>query len=231
MCARDLLWPGPPPLARLLTRARRHCGWWPQIRVEKFNVEINVRILAPLRMLITAMERAFLLDKDDAVQVGAFSSIAVCVMQVGLDRLRAAWNDHYVAARRGHRDSGGRPSMRAHSGDLTRDRAWRRRWVWTALPLGRRRACRPSQRCRTTPQRVTGCTASLRSSRRAVPVGACPPPFAFRAPPCAAPSLSVVRSCLPAVVQVLGNLETAWMEILHGQHTRFIAAYQTWLTF
>ena len=62
----------------------------PQIRVEKFNGEVNVRVLAPLRLLLNSLERNYLLDKDNHLHIGAFSSIARCLMQAGLDRLCAA---------------------------------------------------------------------------------------------------------------------------------------------
>ena len=96
-----------------------------------------MRVLAPLKLLINVLEQNHMLDKDNDEQVGAFSSIAVCLMQVGdpnpnpnsnpnptpiltpalaltqtgLDRLRAAWNEHYVKPKRGR--AGGRPSVRA----------------------------------------------------------------------------------------------------------------------
>lgn len=80
--------------------------------MEKFNFEVNVRVLVPLRMLLNFLEAGNWLDKDNAVQVGAFAAIACSLMQVGLDRLKAAWNEHYVASKRGRPGSGGRPSQR-----------------------------------------------------------------------------------------------------------------------
>ena len=51
-------------------------------------MEINVRVLAPIRLLLNMLESQQLLDKDDGLHVGAFSFIMSCLMQVGLDRLR-----------------------------------------------------------------------------------------------------------------------------------------------
>ena len=82
--------------------------------MEKFNIEINVRVLAPLRLLINALEAAGRLDKDNDLQVGAFAAIAVLLMQTGLDRLRLAWNQHYVRPKTGLNGSGGRPVARMH---------------------------------------------------------------------------------------------------------------------
>lgn len=55
------------------------CG---QIRVEKFNIEVNVRCLVPVRMLLNALEHNSMMDKDNALQVGAFAAIVVCLLKV-----------------------------------------------------------------------------------------------------------------------------------------------------
>ena len=83
------------------------------IRVEKFNYEINMRILLPIRLLINDLERAGMLSKYDPVQVLAFAHLMRPLMQVGLDRLKRAWNEHTVKAVPGRPGTGGRPSKRA----------------------------------------------------------------------------------------------------------------------
>lgn len=82
------------------------------IRVEKFNAEINLRVLVPVRFLLNHLESNNLLDKDDYRHIGAFSRLITPLMQTGLDRLAAAWNEHYVASKRGRPGTGGRPSVR-----------------------------------------------------------------------------------------------------------------------
>lgn len=83
------------------------------IRVEKFNFEINVRVLIPIRTLLNEMEAAGIMDKHNHIQVGAFSSLMQPLMQVGLDRLRGAWNEHYVRSIRDRPGTGGKPNDRA----------------------------------------------------------------------------------------------------------------------
>ena len=82
------------------------------VRVEKFNYEINVRVIVPIRQLVNVLEAAGLLSKYDAVAVGAFSALMVPLMQVGLDWLRESWNAHRVHAISGRPGSGGKPTDR-----------------------------------------------------------------------------------------------------------------------
>ena len=84
--------------------------------MERFNYEINMRVLVPFRRLINYMERRGLLDKDTPAHVCAFSALAQPLVQYGCDLLLAAWNEHSRAGvrSRGRQlpGSGGVPSER-----------------------------------------------------------------------------------------------------------------------
>ena len=58
-----------------------------QTVVERFNFEINMRVLIFFRHLIDYMEANCLLSKEDIVQVHAFSVLAQPLCQHGLDLL------------------------------------------------------------------------------------------------------------------------------------------------
>ena len=89
--------------------------WCPQTVVERFNFEINMRVLIVFRRLINLMEENGLLDKHNLQQVRAFSCIAQPICQYGLDVLKAAWNEHRVRPITGRPGTGGRPNARAHT--------------------------------------------------------------------------------------------------------------------
>ena len=70
--------------------ARLHdlpCSCVAQTVVERFNYEINMRVLVPFRRLIDCMEYHGLLSKEDEALVYAFSVIAQPLCQHGLDLL------------------------------------------------------------------------------------------------------------------------------------------------
>ena len=71
-----------------------------QTVVERFNYEINMRVLVNVRRLIKFMEWHRLLAKEDLQHVHAFSSIVQPLCQYGLDLLMASWNEHGVRPRR-----------------------------------------------------------------------------------------------------------------------------------
>ena len=60
---------------------------------QRFNYEINVRVLIPIRLLINYLIANRLLDEDNEEHINAFGAIIQPVMQVGLDLLRDAWNN------------------------------------------------------------------------------------------------------------------------------------------
>ena len=82
-------------------------------RVERFNRDLNVRNLIPVRMLVNHLQLRQLISRSDPRTLFAFSSLVLPLLQVGLDRHRAAHNEHDVRAVRGRPGSGGRPSVRA----------------------------------------------------------------------------------------------------------------------
>ena len=84
-----------------------------QTRVERFNYEINMRVLVPIRRLINVLEKRGQLDKYISAHVYAFSTLMQPLLQHGLDLLRAAWNNHNVSLVRHVKDSGGIPDERA----------------------------------------------------------------------------------------------------------------------
>lgn len=51
-----------------------------------------MRVLIPVRDLITTLEGAGLLSKYEPEEVVAFAALILPLVQVGLDRLRLAWN-------------------------------------------------------------------------------------------------------------------------------------------
>ena len=80
-----------------------------QVVVERFNYEINVRVLIPVRGALFRLESLRLLDKTRETHVGAVQFIALPLMQYGCDLLRLAWNEHKRRRIRGVLGSGGRP--------------------------------------------------------------------------------------------------------------------------
>ena len=72
-----------------------------------------MRVLVHFRRLINFMEENDLLDKNDAQEVHAFSSVATPLVQAGLDLLKASWNRHSIAGRTGCPGTGGIPAQRA----------------------------------------------------------------------------------------------------------------------
>ena len=77
--------------------------------VERFNYEINVRVLIPVRGALFRLESLRLLDKTRPTHVGAVQFVALPLMQYGCDLLRLAWNEHKRRRIRGVLGSGGRP--------------------------------------------------------------------------------------------------------------------------
>ena len=80
-----------------------------QVVVERFNYEINVRVLIPVRGALFRLESLRLLDKTRPTHVGAVQFVALPLMQYGCDLLRLAWNEHKRRRIRGVLGSGGRP--------------------------------------------------------------------------------------------------------------------------
>jgi hypothetical protein len=69
-----------------------------QTVVERFNYEINMRVLVPIRRLVNYMESRGLLDKNIPAHVHAFASITQPLVQYGCNLLTAAWNEHNRAS-------------------------------------------------------------------------------------------------------------------------------------
>lgn len=65
-------------------------------RVERFNYEINMRVLVRFRRLINYLRSKHLLDKGVGAEVFAFATVAKPLMQFGCDVLCASWNHHKV---------------------------------------------------------------------------------------------------------------------------------------
>ena len=84
-------------------------------RAEKFNFEVNVRTMIPVRYLLDELVREGLMDVSQPACVGAFSALVLPMLQYGLDMLKAAWNAHKVRDVRGKPGSGGRPNDRARA--------------------------------------------------------------------------------------------------------------------
>ena len=61
------------------------------MRVEKFNGEINVRVVKPLKLVLIYMEEADLLDIADPHQLGMVQLLGVPLLQYACDNLVAAW--------------------------------------------------------------------------------------------------------------------------------------------
>ena len=162
-----------------------------QIRVEKFNIEINVRVLAIVRLLINQLENLNILDKDNFLQTGALSSIIMPLMQVGLDRLRAAWNEvHSVTypalaacsahsavlsprstrwpRRRGSRARVANPAIALATGRTQGRASLRQLALMRLLPGPRSLIINPLFCFRTEQLGVTGFTSSQFSSKHAL---------------------------------------------------------------
>ena len=95
-----------------------------QVVVERFNYEINIRVLIPVRAALFKLERLRLLDKTIHAHVGAIQFLALPLMQYGCDLLRLAWNQHKRRIIRGVAGTGGRPEdlrrTRPHPGHQMR---------------------------------------------------------------------------------------------------------------
>lgn len=87
-----------------------------QVVVERFNYEINIRVLIPVRAFLFTLERLRLLDKTIQAHVGAVQFLAKPLMQYGCDLLQLSWNNHKRRIIRGVSGTGGRPEdlRRAH---------------------------------------------------------------------------------------------------------------------
>ena len=166
-------------------------------RVEKFNYEINVRVFIPVRMLLNAMEAAAILDKDNPLHVGAFSTLMQPLVQIGLDRLTKAWNYHRVRAVRGLPGSGGRPVDRA--------RRFPNPGTLLALPLGF--------------DAVADYESVLPTLRRE-PQGAAAQDRLYRQP-----AAQQQRATGVAFACGGASSEQLWEEILHGNYMRFVLMY------
>ena len=91
----------PPPFAHEHAHSHTEHGLHVlQTVVERFNYEINMRVLVPFRRLINYLERAGMLSKENMQQVHAFGCIARPLCQYGLDLLTVAWNEHRVRGRK-----------------------------------------------------------------------------------------------------------------------------------
>ena len=98
-----------PPLRRSLAPT------WPsaniQVVVERFNYEINVRVLIAVRGVLFRLESLHRLDKTQHAHVGAIQFLATPLMQYGLDLLRLSWNNHKRRNLKGVPGSGGVPEQ------------------------------------------------------------------------------------------------------------------------
>ena len=122
-------------------------------------------------------------------------------MQVGLDRLRAAWNEHHVRAKTGRPGSGGRPSQRA--------------------------AQRPHpQPQMTLPAGLDGVASWHAAGQN--PLRLVPEHEAMRDRLHGNPQAQHARTA--AVAAVLGSCAMAWDELLNGNYHRFVTAYLTYLS-
>ena len=77
--------------------------------MERFNYEINVRVLIAVRGAIFRLESLQRLDKTNHAHVGAIQYLARPLMQYGCDLLRLAWNQHKRRNLKGKPGTGGRP--------------------------------------------------------------------------------------------------------------------------
>jgi hypothetical protein len=95
-----------------------------QVVVERFNDEINIRVLIPMRAALFKLERLRLLDKSVHAHVGAVQFLALPLLQYGCDLLRLSWNSHNRRIIRGVPGTGGRPEdlrrTRPHPGGQMR---------------------------------------------------------------------------------------------------------------
>ena len=117
-------------------------------------------------MLLNFLEAGNWLDKDNAVQVGAFAAIACSLMQVGLDRLKAAWNEHYVASKRGRPGIAVGGQASAWCNGLTQRCRCHCLQALTAWLAGIRRTWLRSPLCPTTPASEIDIIRTHRSSMR-----------------------------------------------------------------
>ena len=179
--------------------------------------------------MVNALEAARLLDKDSPILVGAFAPIAVYVMQVGLERLRGAWNEHYVHSKKGRPGSGGRPSARMqarpHPG------------VRLAMPPGMDVYAEWSA-AGLAPLSFEPDNAAERDRLHGFPpqqrlrqAGAALIHPHWRMPAVRTPPTHIVCMLSAAVVQVIGDVSHAWDELLHSNFRRFFDAYDKWLSF
>lgn len=169
--------------------------------VERFNFEINMRVLAPVRCLINAMERRRLLSKEEPRQVYAFSLVVQPLVQYGLDLLHRSWNAHRISARKGCPGTGGVPNKRVcthpHPG------------AQAQLPAGVN-------------------MAALYEAANQEPLRRVPEYTAAAEPLLAHPQLRAQRAA--AVAAIVGtDIGAAWMEIIACNYARFIHAYLTFL--
>ena len=165
--------------------------------MERFNYEINMRVLIYFRRLINFMVWHDLLSKFDPVQVHAFSTIAQPLCQYGLELLGAAWNEHGVSARKGYPGSGGVPNARM------------------------RRHPHPGPQVAVPPgfDGIAEFDAEVGEPARRVPAQA-----PALEPLLDQPAARAQRAA--AVAQIFeGDMCGAWSELIAGSYDRFLSAY------
>jgi len=149
------------------------------------------------------MEAAGILSISEPRHVGAFSTLMKPLMQVGLDRLRAVWNQHRVSGIPGWPGSGGRPLDRVRKYPPPSGRA--------ALPAGF--------------DAVAEYEAVMPALRRE-PIGAERRDSLYRQPAAQAQRTAAVALAVGGAGAV-----QMWDEIVNDEHTHFIAAYLVYLSF
>ena len=199
-----------------------------QVVVERFNYEINVRVLIPVRGALFRLESLRLLDKTRETHVGAVQFIALPLMQYGCDLLRLAWNEHKRRRIRGVLGSGGRPEdlrlSHPHPGGQMQLVPG-----FHAVAEYERASGRLLRRVpRTAALRDRCFYRRSRARRRARGE---PTPLGGLAHVMAA-SIPHFLVLLAAVRHILGSdAHLTWTELQRGKYRRFIRAYRVFLQF
>ena len=173
--------------------------------MERFNFEINVRVLVPVRRLIYAMEKKGLLDKLQMDETRAFGYVLQPAVQYGLEMLQDAWNEHRRCAPVNMPNwMGGIPNQ------IARDRP----------------APRPPARL---PPAWDGIKAYEMTTQR--PLRRQPKHAEMRDALTGQPTRSWQQR-ERAVARIMGNdMHTVWKELLDGTYGRIIRAYRCFLSF
>lgn len=172
-------------------------------RIERFWNEVNARVLLYFRLLLNAMEASNIYDSGEPVCVGAFSALAMPLLQFALDQLQYSWNTHRVRDIKGFPGSGGKPD----------DRARARPHPGGQLPL---------------PNGGVARVMRLYEQAKSVRLRLVPTWAAKRDPLHGLPALQARRAA--GAARILGtDMAAAWADLLAGRYDKFINAYAYWL--